>query len=60
MADTDNRSDEDKKMAERRMTDPGIYRIGEAVIWDGEAETLDVPPKTTMPLPPDEDPDAEA
>jgi hypothetical protein len=53
MTDADNRSDEDKKMAERRMTDPGIYAIGEDVIWDGEAETLRAPTKTKVPLPPD-------
>jgi hypothetical protein len=57
MAEADTRSDEDKKMAERRMTDPGIYSIGEDVIWDGEAETLGVPPKTKVPLSPDTDND---
>lgn len=57
MADADKRSDEDKKMAERRLTDPGIYIIGDKVIWDGEAETLGVPAKTTIKLPLDPDDD---
>jgi hypothetical protein len=66
MAEADTRSDEEKQMAERRLTDPGIYMVGDKVIWDGEAETLKVPPKTTLeqppviPLPPEVDPDADA
>lgn len=51
MAEADTRSDEEKQMAERRMTDPGIYMVGDKVIWDGEAETLKAPPKTTIKLP---------
>jgi exonuclease III len=47
----DTRTEEQRKMAERRLTDPGIYAIGNRVIWDGEAETMGIEPKTTIDLP---------
>lgn len=40
-----------------RFTEPGIYIIGEDVIWDGEAEALDVEPITSVPAADDPDDD---
>lgn len=45
--------------AEERMTDGGIFIIGDDVIHDGEAESLGVPPKTKAPRHPVKWPDHE-
>lgn len=47
----DTRTAEEKAAVERRMTDPGIYAVGDDVIWDGEGEALGLPSKTKIKLP---------
>lgn len=47
----DTRTPEEKAAAERRMTDPGVYIVGDKVIYDGEAETLGIVPMEKRPRP---------
>lgn len=56
----ETRTPEEKAAAERRMTDPGVYLVGDKVLYDGEAETLGIPPMEKGPPVPAEDPDADA
>lgn len=54
MSDTprkDTRTPEQKAAAERRMTGGGIAKIGDKVIWDGEAEEGGFAPLTKHPVP---------
>jgi hypothetical protein len=45
----DKEKAEYRRLAEERLTSPGIFTIGDEVIWDGEAEALGVPPLTWLP-----------
>lgn len=40
---------ETKNPAEDRLTDPGVFIIGDEVIYDGEAEKHGIEPKRRIP-----------